>query len=142
GPKLLSALDDAKAGGVDAKLGAAVNFGWTEIIARPMLAVLKATYKVVHNWGFAIILLTILIKALTFWPTQKSMKSMREMAKLKPEIDKLKARYGDDKQKFNMAYMQLLKEKGVNPLGGCLPMLIQMPIYIALYSMLGASVEL
>jgi YidC/Oxa1 family membrane protein insertase len=142
GPKLLTALDDAKVGGADAKLGAAVNYGWTEIIARPMLAVLKAIHKVVANWGVAIILLTILIKLITFWPTQKSMKSMREMAKLKPEIDKLKARYGDDKQKFNMAYMQLLKEKGVNPLGGCLPMLIQMPIYIALYSMLGNSVEL
>jgi len=142
GPKLLTALDDAKVGGVDAKLGAAINYGWTEIIARPMLAVLKAIHKVVANYGVAIILLTILIKLLTFWPTQKSMKSMREMAKLKPEIDKLKARYGDDKQKFNMAYMQLLKEKGVNPLGGCLPMLIQMPIYIALYSMLGNSVEL
>jgi YidC/Oxa1 family membrane protein insertase len=142
GPKLLSALDDAKAGGVDAKLGSAVNYGWTEIIARPMLAVLKAVHKVVGNWGVAIIVLTLLIKLLTFWPTQKSMKSMREMAKLKPEIDKLKARYGDDKQKFNMAYMQLLKERGMNPLGGCLPMLIQMPIYIALYSMLGNSVEL
>lgn len=142
GPKLLHMLDDVKVGGQDAKLGDAVNYGWTEAIARPMLLVLKAIHSVIPNWGIAIILLTILLKAITWWPTTKSMKSMREMAKLKPEVDKLKERYGDDKQKFNMAVMALYKERGINPLGGCLPMLIQMPIYIALYSMLGNSVEL
>lgn len=142
GPKILNKLDDVKVGGVDAKLGDAINYGWTEAIARPMLAVLKAVHVVVPNWGVAVIALTILLKALTWWPTQKSMKSMRAMAKLKPEIDKLKAKCGDDKQKFNMATMALYKERGINPLGGCLPMLIQMPIYIALYSMLGSSVEL
>jgi YidC/Oxa1 family membrane protein insertase len=142
GPKILSQLDDIMVGGQDAKLGDSVNYGWTEAIARPMLAVLKAIHSVVPNWGVAIILLTILLKAVTWWPTSKSMKSMREMAKLKPEIDKLKERCGDDKQKFNVETMKLYKERGINPLGGCLPMLIQMPIYIALYSMLGNSVEL
>lgn len=142
GPKILSKLDAVKVGGTDAKLGDAINYGWTEAIARPMLAVLKAVYFVIPNWGAAIIFLTLLLKLLTWWPTQKSMKSMREMTKLKPEIDKLKAKYGDDKQKFNAAVMALYKERGVNPIGGCLPMLIQMPIYIALYSMLGNSVEL
>jgi YidC/Oxa1 family membrane protein insertase len=142
GPKLLHKLDDVKADGQDARLGDAVDYGWKEVLARPMLAVLKAVHYVVPNWGFAIIVLTLLIKAITWWPTQKSMRSMREMSKLKPEIDKLKAKYGEDKQKFNAAMMALYKERGVNPLGGCLPMLIQMPIYIALYSMLAASVEL
>jgi YidC/Oxa1 family membrane protein insertase len=142
GPKLLHMLDAVKVGGEDAKLGDAVNYGWTEAIARPMLAVLKAIHRVVPNWGVAIILLTILLKAITWWPTTRSMRSMKEMARLKPEVDKLKERYGDDKQKFNMAVMALYKERGINPLGGCLPMLIQMPIYIALYSMLGNSVEL
>lgn len=142
GPKFLHELDAVTVGGEDAKLGDAVNYGWTEAIARPMLAVLKAVHVVVPNWGFAVIVLTILLKALTWWPTTKSMKSMREMSKLKPEMDKLKARFGDDKQKFNIAVMGLYKERGISPLGGCLPMLIQMPIYIALYAMLGNSVEL
>jgi YidC/Oxa1 family membrane protein insertase len=142
GPKLLDQLDGVKVGGLDARLGSAVNYGWTESIARPMLALLRGIHSIVPNWGLAIIVLTLLVKLVTFVPTQKSMKSMREMAKLKPEIDKLKDKYGEDKQKFNLAYMQLLKERNVSPLGGCLPMLIQMPIYIALYSMLGNSVEL
>jgi YidC/Oxa1 family membrane protein insertase len=142
GPKFLHELDAVKVSGVDAHLGDAINYGWTEAIARPMLAVLKAVHLAIPNWGLAIIVLTILLKAITWWPTTKSMKSMREMAKLKPEIDKLKAKYGDDKQKFNLATMELYKQKGISPLGGCLPMLIQMPIYIALYAMLGNSVEL
>jgi YidC/Oxa1 family membrane protein insertase len=117
-------------------------WGLTEWLARPMLAILKAVHFVVPSWGVAIILLTILIKLATWYPTQKSLKSMKSMAKLKPEMDKLKERFGDDKNKLNMATMELYKKHGVNPLGGCLPMLIQMPVYFALYSMLGNSVEL
>jgi YidC/Oxa1 family membrane protein insertase len=142
GPKILDKLDDVKVAGVDAKLGDAVNYGWTEAIARPMLAVLKAIHVVIPNWGLAIIALTILLKLITWWPTTKSMKSMKAMAKLKPEMDKLKEKYGDDKNRMNQEVMELYKKHGINPLGGCLPMLIQMPIYIALYSMLGKSVEL
>ena len=142
GPKFLDQLDSVTVAGVDAKLGDSVNYGWTEVLARPMLAVLKGVHFVIPNWGVAIILLTVLLKIITYWPTSKSMKSMREMAKCKPEVDKLKAKFGEDKQKFNVAVMALYKERGINPLGGCLPMAIQMPIYIALYSMLGNSVEL
>lgn len=142
GPKILDKLDDVKVGGVDAKLGDALNYGWTEALARPMLAVLKAVHVVVPNWGLAIIVLTMLLKAATWWPTVKSMKSMKAMAKLKPEMDKIKEKYGNDKQRMNVEVMNLYKQHGVNPVGGCLPMLIQMPIYIALYSMLGNSVEL
>jgi len=145
GPKILSQLDAVKVGGQTAHLGDVLEFrvwGLTEWLERPMLAVLKAIHFVLPNWGVAIIFLTILLKAVTWFPTQKSMKSMKAMAKLKPEMDKLKERFGDDKNALNMATMELYKKHGVNPLGGCLPMLIQMPIYIALYSMLGNSVEL
>jgi YidC/Oxa1 family membrane protein insertase len=142
GPKLLAQLDEVKVAGVDAKMGDAINYGWTEAIARPMLAVLKGVHFAVPNWGAAVIVLTILLKLITWWPTTKSMKSMKAMAKLKPEMDKLKEKYGLDKEKMNQKVMELYKEHNINPLGGCLPMLIQMPIYIALYSMLGNSVEL
>jgi YidC/Oxa1 family membrane protein insertase len=142
GPKLVDQLDALKVGSVDAQLGKAMNYGWTEAIARPMLAVLKGIHWAIPNWGLAIIALTILLKLITWWPTTKSMKSMKSMAKLKPEMDRLKEKYGDDKNRMNTEVMELYKKHGINPLGGCLPMLIQMPIYIALYSMLGNSVEL
>jgi YidC/Oxa1 family membrane protein insertase len=145
GPKILSQLDAVKLAGSDAAMGDVMDYGLlglTEVFARPMLGILKAVHAVVPNWGFAIIVLTILVKLVTWWPTSRSMKSMKAMTKLKPEMDKLKARYGDDKNAMNTAMMDLYKKHGVNPLGGCLPVLIQMPIYIALYSMLGASVEL
>jgi YidC/Oxa1 family membrane protein insertase len=145
GPKILSQLDAVQVGGQTAHMGDVMEYGmWgaTEWLARPMLAVLKAIHFVLPNWGVAIIILTILLKAATWFPTQKSMKSMKAMAKLKPEMDKLKARFGDDKNQLNLATMELYKKHGVNPLGGCLPILIQMPVYIALYSMLGNSVEL
>jgi len=145
GPKILAQLDAVKVAGQTAHLGDVLEFrmwGLTEWLERPMLAVLKAIHFVLPNWGVAIIILTILLKAATWFPTQKSMKSMKAMAKLKPEMDKLKARFGDDKNALNLATMELYKKHGVNPLGGCLPILIQMPVYIALYSMLGNSVEL
>lgn len=146
GPKILTQMDAVTVGGQSAHLGDVFDYGWlgsvTEWLSRPMLAVLKAIHWAVFNWGIAIIVLTILIKAVTWFPTQSSMKSMKAMAKLKPEMDKLKERFGDDKNQLNMATMELYKKHGVNPLGGCLPILIQMPIYIALYSMLGNSVEL
>ena len=148
GPKILSQLDAVKVAGddhgapVDTKLSDAVDYGWKEMLARPMLAVLKAVDYVIPSWGFAIIVLTILIKAITWYPTTKSMKSMKAMSKLKPEMDKLKEKYGNDKTRMNQEVMELYKRHGVNPLGGCLPMLIQFPIYIALYAMLGSAVEL
>jgi len=141
GPKLLHQLDAVKVGGVDARLGDAVNYT-LEFVARPMFLVLKAIHVVVRNWGVAIIVITILMKLVLLYPTQKSMKSMKEMAKLKPKLDAIKERYPDDKQRQNLETMALYKQHGINPLGGCLPMLIQMPIYIAFYSMLGNAVEL
>jgi YidC/Oxa1 family membrane protein insertase len=145
GPKLLKELDAVRVDGKDPRLGRVLDYGYggmAEIFARPMLAILKAVHAVVPSWGFAIIALTILVKAITWWPTTRSMKSMKAMASLKPEVDKLKTRFGDDKNALNLATMELYKKHNVNPLGGCLPVLVQMPIYIGLYAMLGASVEL
>ncbi len=141
GPKLLSDLDAVTVGGVDANLNAAVNYT-LEWLARPMLFVLKQIQRVTVNWGIAIIIITILLKALLFYPNQRSMRSAKKMAALKPQLDKLKERHGDDKQAFYLAQQKLFKDNGVSMFGGCLPMLLQMPIYFAFYSMLGNAVEL
>jgi YidC/Oxa1 family membrane protein insertase len=110
--------------------------------ARILLYVMRWFERIVRNWGTAIILLTVLVKALLYPLTAKSMASMNEMRKLQPEIEKLKAKYGSDREKLNQATMQLYQQHKVNPLGGCLPMLLQLPIWFALYATLQTSVEL
>jgi len=110
--------------------------------ARILLWVMQRFHGFIHNWGVAIILLTVLVKVLLFPLTQKSMQSMQEMRKLQPEVEKLKAKLGDDKEKMNLAVMQLYQQHKVNPLGGCLPLLLQMPVWLALYATLQTSVEL
>jgi len=111
--------------------------------ARILLYVMRWFQEhLVQNWGVAIILLTLLVKVLLFPLTAKSVRSMNEMRKLQPEIEKLKAKYGNDRDKLNMATMQLYQQHKVNPLGGCLPMLLQLPIWFALYATLQTSVEL
>lgn len=123
-------------------LDKAVNFGWTDIIARPLLYLLRFCNKYVHNYGIAIILLTILIKIL-FWPlTHKSYKSMKEMQKLQPRLAKLREKYKGNKEQMNKEMMALYKTYKVNPMGGCLPMIIQIPVFFALYRILGDSIEL
>jgi YidC/Oxa1 family membrane protein insertase len=142
GPKIIRELDAVAIGGQDAKLGEAVDYGWWSPISRVMLSVLVSVHRFLRSWGVAIIALTLLVKLLTYPLTQKSMRSGKEMAKLKPEIEKLQKRYKDDKQRLNMEMMNLYKTHGVNPLGGCLPMLIQLPVWYALYATLGNAVEL
>ena len=141
GPKQLDLLR-----AVGRELDTAVDYGSITnlfaFFARILLYVMKTLEGVVKNWGLAIILLTVLVKTLLYPLTAKSMKSMNEMRKLQPEIEKLKAKFGSDKEKMNQAVMQLYQQHKVNPLGGCLPMLIQMPIWFALYSTLQTSVEL
>lgn len=123
-------------------LDKAINFGWTDIIAKPLLYVLKFFDEYLHNYGVSIILLTILVKIL-FWPlTHKSYKSMKEMQKLQPRMAKLREKHKGDKQKLNQEMMALYKTYKVNPMGGCLPMVIQIPVFFALYRTLGNCIEL
>ena len=119
-----------------------IDFGWFSFISKPLLWLLRHIYSLVANWGVAIILLTVLVKLATLYWTTKSMRSMKAMAALKPEMEALQKKYGDDRQKIQQAQMALFKRHGVNPLAGCLPMLLQMPIWMGLYRMLSNAGEL
>jgi YidC/Oxa1 family membrane protein insertase len=119
-----------------------IDYGWLTVIAAPLFKVLSIIHGWVGNWGLAIIVLTILIKLLFFPLSAASYKSMAKMKVLGPKLQKLKEQYGDDKQKMNQAMMELYKTEKVNPLGGCLPIVIQIPVFIALYWVLLAAVEL
>ncbi len=119
-----------------------VNFGWFDVLARPVLWLLNFLYGYIHNYGVAIILVTVMFKAL-FWPiTQKGMKSMKNMQKLQPKMVKIKEKYKSDPTRMNQEVMNLYKTYRVNPLGGCLPMLLQVPVFFALYRVLLVSIEL
>jgi YidC/Oxa1 family membrane protein insertase len=141
GPKVISDLDEVRPGGRDVKLTEAVDVSLA-VISRPMLWLLKFFYGFVKNWGVAIILLTIFIRLLTFYPTQKSLLSAKKMQKLGPKMAAIRKKYEGDKQRQSAETMNLYKAHGVSPFGGCLPSLIQMPIWIALYSTLNYAVEL
>jgi YidC/Oxa1 family membrane protein insertase len=119
-----------------------VDLGWFAIIGRPLLWLLQKFHDVVGNWGIAIILLTVLVKVLTLYWTTKSMRSMKAMASLAPQMKALQAKYGDDKQRQQAETMALYKQHNVNPVAGCLPILLQMPIWLALYRMLSNAGEL
>ncbi len=137
GPKKLSLLKE-----IGANLAKIVNFGWFDIIAKPMLYLLNWFYAVFSNYGVAIILVTVILKAL-FWPiTQKGLKSMKNMQKLQPKMVKIKEKYKGDPTKMNQEMMNLYKTYKVNPLGGCLPMVLQIPVFFALYKVLLQSIEL
>jgi len=137
GPKKLSILKQA-----GYNLSHAVNFGFFDVLAKPMLWLLNFFHTYLKNYGVAIILVTILIKG-TFWPiTQKGMKSMKNMQKLQPKVAKLKEKFKDDSQKMNQEMMAMYKTYKVNPLGGCLPMFLQIPFFFALYKVLLMSIEL
>jgi YidC/Oxa1 family membrane protein insertase len=119
-----------------------LDFGWFDIIAKPLLMCLKFFYGFLGNYGLAIILLTIIIKIL-FWPlTHKSFESMKGMQKIQPELTALKEKYKDNKEEFARQQLSLYKKYNVNPLSGCLPILIQIPVFIALYNALMYSIEL
>ena len=120
----------------------AINFGFFNVIAKPLLIIMNTIYNVIPNYGVAIILLTVLIK-LIFWPLgTKSYKSMNKMKKVQPLMTELRAKYKNDKQKMNQEVMALYKTYKVNPASGCLPLLVQMPIFFALYRMLYQAIEL
>jgi len=137
GPRDLEILKEVGAG-----LDKAIDFGWFDIIAKALFYVLIFFNKFIDNYGVSIILLTILVKLL-FWPlTHKSYKSMKEMQKLQPIMAKIREKHKNDKQKMNTEMMGLYKTYKVNPLGGCLPMIIQLPVFFALFRLLGSAIEL
>ena len=137
GPKSIKILKS-----VDRKIDKAVNFGWFDFIARPCLWLMNLLHEVIPNYGVAIIVLTILTKIL-LWPLgTKSYKSMNEMKKIQPLMAELREKYKDDKQRMNQEVMGLYRTYKINPLGGCLPMLVQIPVFFALYRMLYEAVEL
>lgn len=119
-----------------------VDYGFLWMIGEPLFWLLKKIHLLVGNWGLAIIGLTIIVKALFFHLSATSYRSMAKMKKLAPKMQEMKERYGDDRQKMSQEMMKLYKDEKVNPLGGCLPMLIQMPVFLALYWVLMESVEL
>ncbi len=137
GPKLQDELQDIAPG-----LEHTVNYGIFTVFSKPLFWLLSNIHDFVGNWGWAIILLTVLIKLAFFKLTEAQYRSMARMRKLQPRIEALKERYGDDKQRMSQAMMEMYKKEKVNPLGGCLPILVQIPIFIALYWVLLESVEL
>ncbi len=137
GPQEQDKLDKIAPG-----LSLVVDYGWLTMIAAPLFWVLEWLYKYVGNWGWAIILLTMLIKAVFFPLSAASYKSMAKMRVLTPKLTKLKETYGDDKARMNREMMELYKREKVNPLGGCLPILVQIPVFIALYWVLLGTVEM
>ena len=119
-----------------------VDYGWLTVIAKPIFELLQFLHGIVKNWGWAIVLLTLIVK-FAFFPLQAaSYRSMAKMKKVGPKLQQLKERYGDDRVKMNQAMMELYKTEKINPLGGCLPIVVQIPVFIALYYVLFASVEL
>ncbi len=137
GPKLQKLLPTVAQG-----LELTVDYGIFTVIAKPLFAVLSFIYSFVLNWGWSIVILTILIKLAFFKLTESQYKSMARMRKLQPRIQTLKERYKGNRQRFNEEMMKLYQKEKVNPLGGCLPMLVQIPVFIALYWVLLESVEL
>jgi len=137
GPKSLEAL-----GAVSADLAKIVDFGFFDIIAKPLMHAMNFLYRFVPNYGIVIIIITIIVKGL-FWPlSNKSYQSMSQMKKLQPKMAEIRAKYKDDKKKMNQEIMNLYKLYKVNPLGGCLPMVLQIPVFFAFYKMLYQAIEL
>ena len=137
GPKIIDRLEHAAP-----KLDLTVDYGWLFFIAYPLFLLLDFLYGLVQNWAVAIILVTVVVKALFFKLSAASYRSMANMRRVGPKLKSLKDQYGDDRQKMSQAMMELYKKEKINPLGGCLPILVQMPVFIALYWVLLESVQL
>ncbi|MFT7404091.1 membrane protein insertase YidC [Zhongshania sp.] len=137
GPKDQYSLQEISPG-----LELTVDYGWLWWIAQPLFWLLTKIHSVLGNWGFSIIAVTILVKAAFFQLNQKAFTSMANMRKFQPKLAEIKERYTDDRQKQSQAMMELYKKEKINPLGGCLPMVVQMPVFIALYWVLMESIEL
>ena len=141
GPKLVKQIQAEHVPGLERAVDFS-SYAWLAWIAELLFAVLAFVHGLVGNWGWAIIGLVVIVKALMFPLSAAQYKSMAKMRRFQPRIEQLKERYGDDKQKLQMAMMELYKKEKINPVGGCLPLLVQMPIFLALYYTLLESVEL
>lgn len=137
GPKLQDQLAKLSPG-----LELTVDYGLLTVISKPLFWLLEKFHKLFGNWGWSIILLTMLIKLAFYKLSETSYRSMAKMRKVQPRMKALKERFGDDRQKMNQALMELYKTEKINPLGGCLPIVIQIPVFIALYWVLLESVEM
>lgn len=131
-------LDDLKPLGLDR----AVNFGWFDFLGKPLLTFLNWLERYSFNYGWAIVILTILLRIVFWYPNHKSYKSMKDMQKLQPKVAKLREKYKDDKETMNKELMALYRTFKVNPMAGCLPMVMQLPVFISLYNVLGYAIEL
>ncbi len=137
GPKRMTEL-----GAVSTELKRAVDYGWFSFLAVPILWLMTFLHKFIPSWGWVIIVLTFIVKLLLHPINKKSMKSMKAMQQLQPKMKEIKKKYADDKTKQQQEVMQLFKTHKVNPAGGCLPLLLQFPVYIALYKVLWNAIEI
>ncbi|MBL0686643.1 MAG: membrane protein insertase YidC [Sulfurospirillum sp.] len=127
---------------IDERLTDVIEYGFFTFIARPLFSLLQFLHSLIGNWGWSIVLMTILIRLVLFPLTYKGMVSMNKLKELSPKIKELQAKYKDDKQKLNTQMMELYKKNGANPMGGCLPMLLQIPVFFAIYRVLQNAIEL
>ncbi len=137
GPKEINALAAPELG-----LERLVHFGWFDILAKPLLYLLNFIDRFCHNYGWSLVILTLLTRLVFWWPNHKSFKSMKEMQRLQPRVAQIREKYKDDREAMNRELMALYRTFKVNPLGGCLPMLLQLPVFIALYNILSYAIEL
>lgn len=141
GPKLVSGINAQDVPGLDRAVDFS-SYGWMAALAGALFWVLNWLHTVFGNWGWSIVGLVLIVKALLFPLSAAQYKSAAKMRKFQPRVQQLKERYGDDKQKFQLALMELYKKEKINPVGGCLPVLVQMPVFLALYWTLLEAVEL
>ena len=137
GPKLQNKMAE-----VANHLDLTVDYGWAWFIAKPLFWLLTFIQSIVSNWGVAIICVTLVVKAILYPLTKAQYTSMAKMRMLQPKMQEMRERFGDDRQRMSQEMMKLYKEEKVNPLGGCLPLILQMPIFIALYWTFMEAVEL
>ena len=137
GPKESSILKS-----INPKMTDAIEYGWFGFISKPLFKVLEWFHGLVGNWGWAIVLVTLLVKLILFPLSYKGMMSMQKLKDLAPKMKELKEKYGKDPQKMNAKMMEMYKKNGANPMGGCLPMILQIPIFFAIYRVLLNAVEL
>ena len=137
GPETTSTLEAISPG-----LDLTIDYGWLWFLSSFLFNVMSAIYRVIGNWGWSIVLVTVLVKLVFYRLSASSYRSMAGMRKLQPKLQALRDRCGDDKAKLSQATMELYRQEKINPLGGCLPILVQIPVFIALYWVLLESVEL